>query len=104
ARAADGDITGVWYESAMQVVSDLVPAVDRTALRAGLVAAQDYLLSLGVTGWQDAIVGDFVPTTDVYDLYRDTAADGTLLGRVTGSLWWPRDYDENSLAARVAQR
>jgi predicted amidohydrolase YtcJ len=103
-RDPHGELTGVLYESAMQLVSDLVPAVDRTALRAGLVAAQDYLLSLGVTGWQDAIVGDFVPTTDVYDLYRDTAADGTLLGRVTGSLWWPRDYDENSLAALVAQR
>lgn len=103
-RNADGEITGLLFESAMQLVSDITPAVDRESLRRGLVAAQDYLFSLGVTGWQDAIVGSFVPTTDVYELYRDAAADGTLKGKVTGSLWWSRDSDQRDIAELVALR
>lgn len=103
-RDASGALTGLLYESAMQLVSDIIPPVTREQLLRGLVVAQDYMFSLGVTGWQDAIVGDFVPTTDVFELYRDTAADGTLKARVTGSLWWDRDPAKRDIDELVALR
>ena len=103
-RDATGALTGLLYESAMQLVSDIIPPVTREQLLRGLVVAQDYMFSLGVTGWQDAIVGDFVPTTDVFELYRDTASDGTLKARVTGSLWWDRDPAQRHLDELVALR
>lgn len=103
-RDATGALTGLLFESAMQLVSDIIPPVTREQLRKGLVVAQDYMFSLGVTAWQDAIVGDFVPTTDVFELYRDAAADGTLKAKVTGSLWWDRDPAQRDIGALVALR
>jgi predicted amidohydrolase YtcJ len=89
-RRADGTLAGVLHESAMQLVSELLPALDPATRRAGLLAGQQRLLSFGVTGWQEAIVGDFVPTTDVLSTYLDVAASGELVGRATGNLWVPR--------------
>jgi predicted amidohydrolase YtcJ len=89
-RAVDGHPVGLLHEAAMQLVSNLLPPLDDATRRAGLIKGQDRLLSLGITGWQEAIVGDFVPTTDVLTVYRDAASDGTLVGRVTGNLWVPR--------------
>jgi predicted amidohydrolase YtcJ len=89
-RLADGSPAGLLHESAMQLISDLLPELDDRARMAGLLAAQRRLLSLGVTGWQEAIVGDFVPTTDVLNVYRRAADTRELLARVTGNLWVPR--------------
>ncbi|WP_458317474.1 amidohydrolase [Mycolicibacterium brisbanense] len=89
-RLPDGSPAGLLHESAMQLVSGLLPQLDDQARMAGLLAAQSRLLSLGVTGWQEAIVGDFVPTTDVLSVYRRAADTGELLTRVTGNLWVPR--------------
>ena len=41
----------------MQLVRRLLPAGTDEDRYRGLLAAQDYLLSLGITGWQDAIIG-----------------------------------------------
>lgn len=103
-RDADGTPSGLLHESAMQLVSHLIPPVDAEDLRRGLLEAQRRLFSHGVTSWQDAIVGPFVPTTDIYDVYRRTAADGSLRARVTGALWWPRDAGPDTLAMLADQR
>ena len=53
----DGTPSGTLQEGAMSLVGRLVsrPAVaDQVA---GIVAAQHYLHALGITGWQEAIVG-----------------------------------------------
>ncbi|CAN5471654.1 amidohydrolase [soil metagenome] len=101
---ADGKLTGLLHESAMQLVSDLIPPLSAHDLHAGLLAAQERLFSLGVTSWQDAIVGPFVPTTDVFDLYRSAEESGELRARVTGALWWPREYDGDTLATLIGLR
>ena len=49
--------------------------------------AQAYLHSLGITAWQDAIVGGFY---DSFDLYRSFAESGELTARVVGAQWWER--------------
>ncbi|WP_025156921.1 amidohydrolase [Leifsonia aquatica] len=101
-RLPDGRLAGLLHESAMQLVSDLLPALDPTARRAGLLAGQERLLSFGVTGWQEAIVGDFVPTTDVFSTYLEVAESGELVGRATGNLWLPRTGFSDA-AARFAE-
>lgn len=56
----------------------------------GLLAAQSYLHSLGVTAWQDAIVGSYSTIEDNFDCYVAAAADGSLTARVEGALWYDR--------------
>lgn len=87
-RDVDGEPTGVLTEGAAALVADLLPQRSRADLREGLLAAQRYLHSLGVTAWQDAIVGDYLGMPDPYDIYRELDADGLLTARVRGALWW----------------
>jgi predicted amidohydrolase YtcJ len=56
-REAGGEPAGMLQEGAMALVARLLPEVTDDDNYAALLAAQDCLLSLGITGWQDAIVG-----------------------------------------------
>jgi predicted amidohydrolase YtcJ len=85
-----GDPVGMLQEGAMQLVSRVLPSVTDEDRYRGLLAGQDYLLSLGVTGWQDAIVGRGFGEDDATDAYRQAASAGTLLANVVGALWWRR--------------
>jgi predicted amidohydrolase YtcJ len=69
-------------------------------MMAGLLEGQRYLHSLGITGWQDAIVGAYDAMPDNGNTYRQAVLDGTLTARVVGALWWPRGVDD--VAAQVA--
>jgi predicted amidohydrolase YtcJ len=55
-RDADGEPTGALLEHAVELVASLVPAPTRAELSAALRDAQEQLLALGVTGFQDAKV------------------------------------------------
>ena len=56
----------------------------------GLLLAQQHLHSLGITAWQDAIVGEYLGYPDPLPAYLAAARDGTLTARVEGALWWDR--------------
>ena len=60
-RDADGEPVGMLQEGAMKLVSRLLPEISGEDKYRGLLAAQDYLMSLGVTGWQDASSGPATP-------------------------------------------
>ncbi|GAA1476024.1 amidohydrolase [Nocardioides aestuarii] len=90
-RDADGRPTGTLHEGAMALVSRLAPATTEEEYDAGLVAGQAYLHSLGITAWQDAIVGAYAGMDDPGPAYRRAAERGTLTGWVVGALWWDRD-------------
>src|SRR5579859_4294997 len=91
-RDAAGLPTGTLHDGAMRLVADLVPRAGAAELRAGLLAAQAHLHSLGITRFQDACVGAAaeIGIPDVFDTYRQAAADGALTCHVTGALWWDR--------------
>ncbi len=89
-RDPDGTPTGTLHEGAMDLVSRLLPRVTEDDLAAGLAEGQRYLHSVGVTGWQDAIVGSYAGHSDTTPVYLRAAADGALSARVVGALWWPR--------------
>ncbi|GAA1986502.1 amidohydrolase [Kitasatospora viridis] len=90
-REPDGTPAGTLQEGAMDLVAAHVPVATPQEARAGLLAAQQYLFSLGVTSWQDAMIGAFPGNPDNHDVYRAAAADGSLLARVVGALWWDRE-------------
>src|ERR1700722_18237221 len=91
-RDAAGLPTGTLHDGAMRLVADLVPRAGAAELRAGLLAAQAHLHSLGITRFQDACVGAATELgiPDVFDPYRQAAADGVLTCHVVGALWWDR--------------
>ena len=103
-RDASGAPIGLLHESAMLLVAELIPALDDETRFQGLLAGQRHFFSLGITGWQEAIVGDFVPTTDVERCYRRAIDSGRLLGQVTGNLWLPRSDPGGAVEQLVERR
>src|SRR6478736_904504 len=90
-RDADGHPTGTLHEGAMQLVARLLPETSAAEYYEGLLAGQAHLHSLGVTGWQDAIVGAYAGMDDVGPTYQLAARRGELTAHVVGALWWDRD-------------
>lgn len=88
-RTAAGDPSGTLHEGAMRLVEDLAPLPTPDQMRAGLLAGQEHLHSLGITAWQDAIV-EASERANNFDAYVHAAAEGTLTARVVGALWWDR--------------
>ncbi|WP_434992002.1 amidohydrolase [Arthrobacter sp. Ld5] len=89
-RRADGSASGILHEGAMALVARLLPPVTRAAVEAGILYGQRHLHALGVTGWQEAIIGEYAGYPDAAPAYRSLAASGRLTGRATGALWVPR--------------
>jgi hypothetical protein len=74
----------------MNLVRTFVPSASAHEQLRGLLLAQEYLHSLGITAWQDAIVGTYSTMQDNYDTYVGAAERGDLTAWVVGSLWWER--------------
>jgi predicted amidohydrolase YtcJ len=103
-RDADGSPTGTLHEGAMHAVARLLPEATAADLRDALLAAQRHLHSLGITGWQDAIIGDYAGMTDPGPSYAAAARAGELSAHVVGALWWDRERDVEQIADLVARR
>lgn len=103
-RDADGNPSGTLHEGAMHAVARLLPEITAKDLRDGLLAGQARLHSVGVTGWQDAIVGDYAGITDPGPTYAEAARAGDLTAYVVGALWWDRDRGSEQIADLVARR
>ena len=89
-RDANGLPTGALHEGATDLVDRHSPVPDQAMVMKGILLAQEYLHSLGITAWQDAIIGE-PQWGDSFDPYVSLAADGRLTARVVGALWWERD-------------
>jgi predicted amidohydrolase YtcJ len=85
----DGAPWGTLHEGAMGLVERHVPRVATDEWIAGLRTGQAYLHSLGITAWQDAIVG-VGSGYDTLEAYVRFASEGALTARVVGALWWDR--------------
>ena len=103
-RDADGHPTGTLHEGAMHAVVSLAPATTEEEYYGGLLAGQAHLHSLGVTGWQDAIVGAYAGMDDPGPTYLLAAQRGDLTAHVVGALWWDRDRGEEQVASLVERR
>ena len=83
----------------MQLVERFVPVATAAQRRQGLLVAQAYLHSLGITAWQDAWV-----TPADFDTYADLATSGELTARVVGAMWWERSRGLEQIDELIAQR
>jgi predicted amidohydrolase YtcJ len=103
-RGPDGSPTGTLHEGAMDLVGRLVPPTTHVEQVAALMEAQAYLHSLGITGWQDAILGDYANLSDATPAYVELAREGHLTARVVGALWWQRDRGAEQIPELVERR
>ena len=103
-RDAEGRATGVFIDKAMQLIAAYVPQPDKSEMRSAITAAQDALLSEGITGVHDAGIGLMNA-----EVYMSMADDGDLdlriyamtagAGEVLDALGEPiRGYDDDRLA------
>lgn len=84
-RNRDDQPQGTLHEGAAGAVELLTPESTAEEVRAGLLAGQEYLLSKGITAWQDAHVDE-----ETHLAYRHLAGSGELIGTAVGALWWHR--------------
>lgn len=103
-RGADGRPTGVLHEGAMGLLAHVLPAADEDQMYAGFLEGQRHLHALGITAWQDAIVGAYSGMRDAGPTYARAAASGDLTATVTGALWWDRDRGSDQVAELVEKR
>ncbi|MCZ0982394.1 amidohydrolase [Streptomyces diastatochromogenes] len=103
-READGSPSGMLQEGAIGLVARLVPETTAEERLAGLLRAQKLLHSLGITAWQDALLGSFSGMSDPSEAYLTAANDGSLTARVTGALWWDRERGAEQIPELVARR
>ncbi|MGW0958119.1 amidohydrolase [Streptomyces gelaticus] len=103
-READGTPSGVLQEGATGLVARLVPEKTAADRLDGLLRAQRLLHSLGITGWQDALLGVFNGQPDPSDAYLTAAREGTLTARVNGALWWDRARGADQIPELVSRR
>ncbi|MEZ5092216.1 amidohydrolase [Nocardioides sp.] len=103
-RDADGRPTGTLHEGAMDLVVRIAPSRDDEEYYRGFLAGQTHLHSLGVTGWQDAILGDYGGIDDPSDTYLRAAVSGDLTASVVGALWWDRDRGAEQIPDLVRRR
>jgi predicted amidohydrolase YtcJ len=98
-RDPDGSPSGTLHEGAMALVSDLIPEPSSEVLRRAALEAQAYLHSLGITGWQDAIV-----EPGFLEIYRVLDDGGELTARVRAALWWERDRGLDQVDELIERR
>lgn len=103
-RDASGEPSGTLQEGAMQLVGRLTPPASAADLTAALLHAQRTLHALGITAWQDALVGNFLGMPDPSQAYRAAARDGSLTARVRGALWWDRERGAEQIPEIVEKR
>jgi predicted amidohydrolase YtcJ len=103
-READGTPGGTLQEGATGLVARIVPPTTLADRVAGLLRAQQLLHSLGITAWQDALLGVFNGQPDPSDAYLAIASDGRLTARVNGALWWDRSRGAEQIPELVERR
>jgi predicted amidohydrolase YtcJ len=103
-RDAQGDPTGTLHEGAMTLVERLITDTSEEEYYQAFLTGQAYLHSLGVTAWQEAILGDYAALDDPSSVYVRASRTGTLTARVRGALWWEREHGLEQVATMRERR
>ncbi|MEU6307395.1 amidohydrolase [Streptomyces chartreusis] len=103
-RDPSGEPSGTLQEGAMQLVGRLPPPATQADRVAALLHAQRHLHALGITAWQDALVGDFLGMDNPAQAYLAAARDGSLTARVVGALWWDRERGSEQIPELAERR
>lgn len=103
-RDASGHPTGALHEGAMALVGSLVPAPTSGDLTEALLTAQRHLHSVGIVGWQDALVGEGLGMPDSLPTYLAAKDSGALTAKVVLAQWWDRDRGLEQLPELIERR
>ncbi len=103
-RDADGTPTGMLHEGAMGLVGRMLPTATQDQQETALLTAQAHLHSLGITAWQDAILGSHSNIVDASSAYQSCAESGELTAKVVGALWWDRHRGNDQIPELVERR
>jgi hypothetical protein len=103
-RDEHGAPGGTLQEGAMNLILRVLPPPGIEEQVAGIAEAQRYLHSLGITSWQEAIVGEYAATPDCFRAYLEAERRGLLASRVVGALWWQRGAGTGQLAGLADRR
>jgi predicted amidohydrolase YtcJ len=98
-REPDGTPQGTLHEGAMELVRRLIPQPSTEELADGIVLAQQFLHSLGISAWQDA----WVEPKGVA-AYRLLAEQNRITGRAIANLWWDRERGAEQIEDLVERR
>jgi predicted amidohydrolase YtcJ len=82
----------------------LLPRITGEDYYKALLSGQAYLHSLGVTAWQDAIVGAYDGMDDPASTYERADGNGDLKSDVVGALWWERRLGVEQVEDLVGRR
>jgi hypothetical protein len=102
--SAYGAPGGTLQEGAAGLVGKHIPPITHADRVTGLLRAQRHLHSLGITGWQDPIFGEFNGRPDPADAYVALQQHGQLTARVNGALWWDRSRGQEQIPELVKRR
>ncbi len=103
-RGPDGSPTGALHEGAMGLVAVLAPRPTPEELTRGLITAQRHLHSVGIVGWQDALVGTGLGMLDTLDTYIAAHRSGQLTAKTVLALWWDRERGLDQLPELIERR
>lgn len=103
-REDDGHPAGTFHEGAGELFAEVRPPHSDELAYRGLLAAQEELIALGITGWQDAAVGASSIIADPLEAYRRAAHEGRLAVHVNGAQWWERDGGLEQVETMTARR
>ena len=103
-RDEHGEPTGMLQEGAIGLVESLLPTATVEETDAAFDRAQTLLHSLGITAWQDALVGSGLGQPDNFEVYLRAARSGRLTARVRGALWWARNRGEEQIEGFIERR
>jgi predicted amidohydrolase YtcJ len=103
-RGSDGTPAGTLHEGAMALVRRIIPEATDDERARGILVAQEYLHSLGITAWQDAIVGRYATMPQSFDAYESLSEQGRLTARVVAALWWERDRGDEQIEELMDRR
>lgn len=103
-RTRAGEPSGTLHEGAMDLVLRFAPCATGDLADRGLMRAQEYLHSFGVTSWQDALLGHGLGMADATMIYLDAVDRGKLTMRTTAAIWWERDRGLEQLPEIIDRR
>ncbi|MFF2495624.1 amidohydrolase [Agromyces sp. NPDC058064] len=103
-RENDGHPAGTFHEGAAELFFAVRPAIDPQLAYDGLLRAQDELIALGITGWQDALIGNAAGVPDALAAYLRAVEEGALEVHVVGAQWWERSGGLEQVAEMVRRR
>ena len=98
-RLPDGSAQGTLHEGAMALIEAILPPVPASEWEQALAAGQRYLLSCGITGWQDAAV-----EVEHEAAYLALAGRAELVASVVAALWWDRHRGLEQIADLMGRR